>query len=210
METFRLILTDPNPGLCNAFRKYFAEAPNVEVVNDYFENLPEFDCMVSAANSFGLMDGGVDLAIIRYFGLDLQARVQRHILAEYLGEQPVGTAFIIETGHARHPYLAHTPTMRVPMTIARTDNVYNVMSAMLRGIHQHNKTAQTKITSVACPVLGTATGQVPYGEAAHQMAMAYRNFLNPPQSIHSEYAGQRQEAIRFGGDAGMKLPPKFD
>lgn len=80
MEKFRLILVDPNPGLCNAFRKYFAELPDVEVVNDYFENLPEFDCMVSAANSFGLMDGGVDLAIIRYFGLDLQAKVQRRII----------------------------------------------------------------------------------------------------------------------------------
>ena len=210
MEPFRLILADLNPGLCAAFGKYFADLPDVEVVNDYFENLPEFDCMVSAANSFGLMDGGVDLAIIRYFGLSLQAQVQERILKDYLGEQPVGTSFIIGTENARHPFLAHTPTMRVPMTIARTDNVYCAMRAMLLAVRQHNAMAATKIASVACPGLGTATGQVPYGEAAYQMALAYRNFLNPPQSIHWDYAVKRQEAVRFGGDAGMNLPPKFD
>ncbi len=59
--------------------------------------------MVSAANSFGLMDGGVDAAITTFFGSQLQARVQNHILREYLGEQPVGSAFVIETGHNYHP-----------------------------------------------------------------------------------------------------------
>ena len=198
MKAFRLILVDPNPGLCNAFRKYFADLPNVEVVNDYFENLPEFDCMVSAANSFGLMDGGVDLAIIRYFGVRLQERVQQQILREHFGEQPVGTSFLIETENARHPYLAHTPTMRVPMTIARTDNVYSAMRAMLRAVHQHNETEASSIQSVACPGLGTATGQVPYGEAAYQMALAYQNFLSPPQRISWDNAVKRQEAVRFG------------
>ena len=100
--------------------------------------------------------------------------------------------------------------MRVPMTIARTDNVYSAMQAMLLAVHQHNKTAETKVNSVACPGLGTATGQGPLGEAAYQMALAYRNFLNPPRSISWEYAGKRQEYIRFGGAAGMKLLPKFD
>ena len=71
--------------------------------------------MVSAANSFGLMDGGVDLAITRFFGVQLMERVQAHILQEYLGEQPIGTSFTIETGHPKHPFVAHTPTMRVPM-----------------------------------------------------------------------------------------------
>src|SRR5438067_7389940 len=39
-----------------------------------FERLPEFDCMVSAANSFGLMDGGVDAAIVRFFGRSKEDR----------------------------------------------------------------------------------------------------------------------------------------
>src|SRR5262249_7960102 len=104
---FRLILVDPKKALCDAFQEFFEKLPDVEIVTGYFENLPEFDCMVSAANSFGLMDGGVDAAITGFFGQNLMLRVQEYIIDHYLGEQSVGTSFIIETGDAKHPFLAH-------------------------------------------------------------------------------------------------------
>ena len=78
-----LILVDPNEALCREWQMAFAKRPGVSVVCGRFEALPEFDCMVSAANSFGLMDGGVDLAITRFFGVPLMERVQAHILQEY-------------------------------------------------------------------------------------------------------------------------------
>jgi len=53
----KLILVDPNELLCDAFNKYFSKYENVSVVNDRFENIPEFDCIVTAGNLFGLMDG---------------------------------------------------------------------------------------------------------------------------------------------------------
>jgi O-acetyl-ADP-ribose deacetylase (regulator of RNase III) len=105
--------------------------------------------MVSAANSFGLMDGGVDLAITNFFGPALQARVQQVILACYDGEQPVGTSFIVETGHPAHPFLAHTPIMRVPMPIAGTDYVYLAMKAMLQAVRDFNISGE-RIQIVAC------------------------------------------------------------
>src|SRR5262245_17188567 len=131
MEALRLILVSPEPLLCQAFQEQFGELPDVEVVTGHFEQLAEFDCLVSPANSFGLMDGGTDGAITRFCGHALMERVQKRILDEYLGEQPVGTSLIVETGHAIHPFLAHTPTMRVPMPVARTDYVYLAMWAML-------------------------------------------------------------------------------
>jgi len=207
MSDLRLILVGRNPALCHAFQIAFAELPNVEMVHGSFEQLPVFDCMVSAANSFGLMDGGVDAAIISFFGIDLERRVQRHILQEYLGEQPVGTAFVIPTGQADHPYLAHTPTMRVPMEIARTDNVYRAMWAMLLAVRQHNRQAKQPIRTIACPGLGTGTGRVPLGEAARQMALAYRQFLFPPTTISWQMAEMRQQAVRYGGDMGLHIPP---
>ena len=205
MQNIKLILVDPQPALCAAWRSQFAGLPDVEIVNGYFEQLPEFDCMVSAANSFGLMDGGVDLAIIRFFGKTLEQRVQEHILEKYLGEQPIGTSFIIETYHEKHPFVAHTPTMRLPMPIALTDNVYVAMWAMLLAVYQHNLTDALKIQTIACPGLGTATGQVPYDEAARQMAAAYRNFLNPPSYISWHYADERQKSVGRGGDLGLIL-----
>jgi O-acetyl-ADP-ribose deacetylase (regulator of RNase III) len=45
------------------------------------------------------MDGGIDFAISQFFGWGLENNVQRRILDEYSGEQPVGTSMIVETGN---------------------------------------------------------------------------------------------------------------
>jgi O-acetyl-ADP-ribose deacetylase (regulator of RNase III) len=174
------------------------------------KNWPEFDCVVSAANSFGLMDGGVDAAIVRFFGNPLMDRVQQRILDEYLGEQLVGTCLLVETHHAKHPFVAHTPTMRVPMDITGTDNVYRAMWAMLLAVRNHNRTAGRGINSVACPGLGTGTGHVPYPEAARQMALAYRNFVNPPRLLDWRLAESRQDQVGCGGNPEMSLPSQED
>jgi ubiquinone/menaquinone biosynthesis C-methylase UbiE len=68
MKNIKLILVDPKQALCAAFQERFKDLPNVQIVNGKFEQLPFFDCMVSAANSFGLMDGCVHAAITQYFG----------------------------------------------------------------------------------------------------------------------------------------------
>lgn len=183
MDSLKLVLVDPVTDVCAAWRRHFDELPNVEVVNDRFEALPEFDCIVSAANSFGLMDGGVDLAIIQFFGIELMDRVQDYIMSDFLGEQPVGTSLIVETGHPKHPFLAHTPTMRAPLPITRSDNVYQAMWAMLLAVHRHNRSGEPRIGVIACPGLGTATGRVPSEEAARQMAAAYQHYLSPPTRI---------------------------
>jgi O-acetyl-ADP-ribose deacetylase (regulator of RNase III) len=193
----KLLLADPNAALCAAWAAAFQDYPEVEVFNGRFEQLPAFDCMVSAANSFGLMDGGVDLAITNFFGDALPARVQQVILARYNGEQPVGTSFIVETGHPKHPFLAHTPTMRVPMPIANTDNVYLAMKAMLQAVRDFNAGGE-RIQIVACPGLGTATGRVPAAEAARQMALAYHYAQNPPQAISWPAAAARHRRILGG------------
>ncbi|WP_088243233.1 macro domain-containing protein [Calothrix rhizosoleniae] len=194
----RLILVAPNSLLAEAFQEHFNYLPNVEIVNNYFEWLPNFDCLVSPANSFGMMDGGIDAAIIKFFGISLMERVQQRILADYLGEQPVGTSMIVETGHPQHPFLAHTPTMRVPMTIVGTDIPYTAMWAMLLAVRQHNQNYHNKISTIACPGLGTGIGRVPYGEAARQMALAYDHFLYPPKHLNCFVAASRQLLIWEG------------
>lgn len=156
--------------------------------------------MVSPANSFGLMDGGIDAEIIAFFGSSLMERVQQRILEEYVGEQPVGTSLIVETGHPKHPFLAHTPTMRVPMSVAGTHNPYMAMWAMLLAVKRHNQQATQQIKSIACPGLGTGIGRVPYGEAARQMALAYDNFLYPPKYLNCIVAAERQLQLWEGGN----------
>lgn len=196
-DRLQLKLVDPIADLCSAWAEEFVQENAVEIINGPFEDVDAFDCMVSPANSFGLMDGGVDLAIVEYFGIDLMDRVQRLIIERYRGEQPVGTSMIVETGHPQHPYLAHTPTMRVPMSISRTDYVYCAMWAMLVAVWRHNVDGHQAIKTVLCPGLGTLTGQVAYIEAARQMAFAYRNFIDPPTSMSWPHATWRQQSIGF-------------
>lgn len=197
---FKLILADPKAELCDAWRSYFSDCSKVSIHHGCFEEVQRYDCMVSAANSFGLMDGGVDMAIINYFGFELMDRVQARIIDEYRGEQPIGTSMIVETGHRKHPFIAHTPTMRVPMSISKTDNVYLAMWAMLLAVWRHNQQGRKPIKTVVCPGLGTATGQVSYNQAAKLMFLAYMHFEDPPKSISWPYADNRQKSIGVGGD----------
>ncbi len=176
----KLILVDVNPALCEAWARHFADLPDVSIVNGYFESIEKWDCLVSPANSFGLMDGGFDAAIIRCFGAKLQLAVQSRILQNHNGEQFVGTCEIVPTDYTERQFIAHTPTMRIPMPIVGTENVYLAMSAMLRAVERHNYGPSSRhIGIVVCPGLGTATGRVPPDVAAAQMALAYRRFLQP-------------------------------
>ncbi|EAY2166305.1 phage tail protein [Salmonella enterica] len=193
----KLILSAPEPAMAAAFECYFQNTDNVEIIPGPFETIPEFDCMVSAANSFGLMDGGVDAAITTYFGTQLQRRVQKYIIQEYLGEQPVGGAFVIETGNSKHPWLVHAPTMRVPLIIDGTDAVYNATRAALLAIFQHNKSVAEykKIKSVVFPAMGAGCGQVPPDSVARQMRLAWDGFINCATEINWQYASDRQNAV---------------
>lgn len=196
----RLVLVDPKVELCAHWETEFAGVADCTVVRGRFEDLDDYDCLVSPANSFGLMDGGVDFMITRHFGSELMERVQARILREFRGEQPVGTSIIVETGSEEHPFLAHTPTMRVPMAIDGTDNVYSAMFAMLLAVERHNATHERPIETIACPGLGTGCGRVESGEAARQMALAVKHFRSPPGRISWVYAWSRQSSIaRDGG-----------
>lgn len=209
--TFKLILSAVNPELFEAFKKHFSKFPDVEVVFAPFEQT-EFDCVVSAANSFGLMDGGVDQCITDYFGLQMMRRVQGEIIKQYYGEQPVGTSMIVRGNEKpadwlngeKNKYVAHTPTMRIPMDISNTNNVYSAMKAVLVAVEKHNlgvdagENGHTRIDRVVCPGLGTNTGRVPADKAAKDMSMALYHFLNPPHAIDWYYASQRHNEIVSG------------
>jgi O-acetyl-ADP-ribose deacetylase (regulator of RNase III) len=194
-QLIKLVLVDPNYSVSTAFKERFDYLPNVEIANCGFEQLTTYDCLVSPANSFGMMDGGVDAAIIKFFGISLMERVQQKILDDYRGEQLVGTSFIIETGHPQHPFLAHTPTMRVPMQIVGTDIPYVAMWAMLLAVEQHNRHADCQISTIACPGFGTGIGRIPPDEAARQMALAYDHFIYPPKFLNCFVAASRQLQI---------------
>src|SRR5690349_7581853 len=107
-------LVHPEAEMCEAFRTRFTGLPNVTVLQSRFEDLKPHDCFATAANSFGIMNAGIDAAVVKFHGRELMSRIQLRILDEFLGEQPIGTSFIESTGNEAYPFVAHSPTMRTP------------------------------------------------------------------------------------------------
>jgi O-acetyl-ADP-ribose deacetylase (regulator of RNase III) len=166
-------LRDIDADVVRAWEKYFIGIANVRVSHgDIFE--VSADAIVSPANSFGYMDGGIDLVYLRRFGWELQARLQGHLKEEHDGELPVGQAIIVETYDAAIPYLVSAPTMRIPMNVSKTVNAYLAFRAAIRAVKLHNRERpQAAIRTVLCPGLCTAIGRMPPDLTARQMAAAF-------------------------------------
>ncbi|MCA9072979.1 MAG: macro domain-containing protein [Planctomycetaceae bacterium] len=198
-NSIQLWLIHPQPDMCEAFRERFAGLPNAAIHQSRFEDLPPHDCFITAGNAFGIMTAGIDAAVVRYFGEEILNRVQQRIMEDYLGEQPVGTAFLIPTHHPAIPFLCHAPTMRVPGSIEGTDKVYSATWGALLAIHAHNLKVDQKIQTIAFPTFGTGFGGMSYNETARQMAAAYRHYRNPPHRLDWDWVIARQKAICYDG-----------
>ncbi len=173
MHSITLKLRDVNGAMVLAWRKAFLGCEGVEVSGgDIFEE--RADALVSPANSFGYMDGGIDLVYSQFFGWQLQNRLQERLRQEHHGELPVGQALLIETHHAELPWLVCAPTMRVPMIVSDTVNAYLAFRATLRAVLEHNAASSGRpVRSILCPGLCTAVGRMPPERAARQMRQAW-------------------------------------
>jgi len=135
------------------------------------------DAIVSPANSFGCMDGGIDLAYSHYFGASLEHRLRALLYEEHHGELPVGQALLMETQRAEIPYLVSAPTMRIPGSVSRTVNAYLACRAALAAVLAHNARGAGQIRTVLMPGMATGIGDMPPRRAARQMRLAYETVL---------------------------------
>jgi O-acetyl-ADP-ribose deacetylase (regulator of RNase III) len=169
--TYRL--RDINLAVVASWSECFADAPDVTVSHGDIFAEPA-DAIVSPANSFGFMDGGIDLAYSLRFGWDLQKRLQTLLHDEHDGELPVGQAVIVPTHDRSFPWLISAPTMRVPMDVSGTVNAFLAFRAVIRAVRAHNRSGAGSIQAVLCPGLGTAVGRMKPEHCAKQMYAAYR------------------------------------
>lgn len=125
------------------------------------------NALVSPANAFGFMDGGIDSLYSQKFGWGLQKQAQNKIKSAYNGELLIGQAFSIETGADLPKYLVVAPTMRVPTVLSKkTINPYLATRAALRVF------LDDKLGNIAFPGMGTGVGQVDHNICAMQMREA--------------------------------------
>ncbi len=165
---WKLVYNDDRLG--EAWREYFHTEKHVEVLEGDICTIT-CDAVVSPANSFGFMDGGLDYALSERFGWDLQVRLQARIAQRPPRELFVVEAIILSTDDAHVPWLISAPTMRVPMRLRQTVNAYLAMKAIVTVTRHHAE--HPAIETVAIPGLGTGCGALHPETAALQMWMAY-------------------------------------
>lgn len=174
-----IILSAVEADLAEAWERFCGDLANVSIFRG---SILESGCdaVVSPANSFGFMDGGIDLLYSRHFGWEIQRRLQAQIREHHHGELLVGTAAIVETGNPGIPFLIAAPTMRVPMILRDTVNPYLAARAVLlliksgvfaMGPHQGRPVSEL-VRRVAFPGLGTGVGQVGFNTCARQVRAA--------------------------------------
>ncbi|MBD5131618.1 MAG: hypothetical protein HDT28_03375 [Clostridiales bacterium] len=184
LGSLKIYLLDRDIEMCSAWRKHFFGIKNVEVVcMDFlaFMKTYKVDCVVSPANGYALMDGGYDQAISDYFGWDLQALVQKYLIENLYGEQPVGSSIILDT-NIEGIKLIHTPTMRYPEKILDPAVIYHCMRTCLITALQNG------VNTMVVPAFGAATGEVDLETVSDMMWWAYEQIGNPPQKLDWEYA----------------------
>ncbi|MFF7727119.1 macro domain-containing protein [Streptomyces sp. NPDC008001] len=172
----RVVLTDINTKVVEAWRAAFADTPGIEIRKGSILD-EEVDAWVSPTNSRGRMDGGVDAAVKRYLGAGIQLRVQRAIRDQFEGKLPVGSAVCVSSGAVNPKFLISTPTMEYSaQNVSETLNVALACAAAFQAIHRQNEHAPGSIASVALVGMGAQTGRVPARVCANLMWTGYTLF----------------------------------
>lgn len=170
----KIYLRDINYKVFDAWKIAFNDCEEVNVSHGIICDI-NADAVVSPANSFGFMDGGIDLFYRNFFGTALENSVREHINNNFYGELIVGQATIVPIGHEIYRYLIVAPTMRVPENVANTVNAYLAFRAALLAV-KHFNNGEQKIKSLLCPGLCTTTGRMDANVCARQMRAAYDNY----------------------------------
>ena len=200
----QIYLLDRNPEITNAWYEYF-KYTGVNILTqdfgDFIKEHPDIEAVVSPANSFGLMDGGYDKAIIDYYGPQLMEHVQYAIIEKWYGEQPVGTSMSVPIKNRFYtkisqgafeqfnPILIHTPTMRTPEVIEDPRIIYQCMrTCLIEAINQ-------EIESIVIPAFGGCTGKVSPQVIAKMMFLAFDQISHQPNKLTWGYAYQIRKSL---------------
>lgn len=131
----------------------------------------EAQAIVNAANSLGVMGGGVAGVIRRAAGVEVEQ--------EAVAQAPiaVGNAVLTAGGKTKFQGIIHAPTMPQPAMRIPPQNVALATKAALTLADERG------FTSLAIPGMGTGVGGVAHAQAAAVMVQAIRAFR--PKSLQS-------------------------
>jgi O-acetyl-ADP-ribose deacetylase (regulator of RNase III) len=176
MSSLTLVLVAVDAPMAQAWRS-LAQRRTGLVVHEGSITDVDVDAVVSPANSFGLMGGGIDAVYARWFP-GISHRVRAASGADRGGELPVGAAVIVPTGVERPAWLVSAPTMRHPGERLPADG--SAARAAARAVLQlwrdgslpDGRRVGDAVRSIALPGLGTGVGGLSPEVCATQVGAA--------------------------------------
>ena len=207
-----IILAAVETELANAWQHFCGDLDFVRIHRGSILDL-SCDAIVSPANSFGFMDGGIDLLYRKFFGWHVQMRLQESIQRAHSGELLVGQAEIVETDSPQIPYLIAAPTMRVPMILRDSVNPYlaarGALLLVMRGVFSSGSHAgepvASRVSSLAFPGLGTGVGQIGFNTCAHQVRSAIDDVMLRKNEFPASWADAQRRHQRLYTDRARDL-----
>lgn len=180
----KIILVSVDKSLGDAWENHCRDLDCVEFFRGSILDV-KCDAVVSPANSYGFMDGGLDLEYSNHFGWGIQKRLQEIIKSQFYGQLLIGQAVIVETEDEDIPFLISAPTMRVPMPMYNTLSPYlatrGVLLLIKHGIFTSGSykgaPVSTHLKRIAFPGLATGVGEIEPEICAKQVRFAIREVL---------------------------------
>lgn len=181
----KIKIRDRNGELIHELSKYNLQRYNVDIYHGDIFIDDNFDALVSPANSFGFMNGGIDGVYVAKYGQQLEDKVKNEInVCCRFNELLVGDALLVnidepptETGESKQ-WLIIAPTMRVPMPIPAI-NVFLATRAAI-GV-----AVSMRFEEIVMPGMGTGVGNVPFDQAARAMVIGIEQGLYGPEKYSS-------------------------
>lgn len=203
----RITLLDKNESIVFWWRQLFEKEMKEMKVNVAFEkfdtfmqfNINNVDAVVSPANSFGLMDGGYDKAIIEYFGNELMEKVQEKIISKCHGEQVIGTSISLEIPNFKGKYLIHSPTMRWPERILDPRVIIDcTRTAILEA-------KRLGVEHVVIPAFGGLTGKIEPEVIAKCMHCGYERAMDPNMTISWDFVNSIKMLENVASEVDIRI-----
>jgi O-acetyl-ADP-ribose deacetylase (regulator of RNase III) len=176
-EPLRLVLCAIDDALAEAWASVAEGRRDVHTHRGSTLDVPA-EAVVSPANSYGSMRGGIDAVYARAFP-SIEQHVRSAVLAYHGGELPVGQAVIVPTDVPAPAWLISAPTMRSPGELLPPDTVHPYLAARAvfklwrYGRLDDDRPVRSVVSTIAMPGLGTGIGGVPASVCARQVMAAW-------------------------------------
>ena len=149
--------------------------------------------IVNAANSLGVMGGGVAGVIRRAAGAEVEGEARRH------APIAVGKAVLTSGGNTAFRGIIHAPTMPQPAMRIPEENVALATKAAL------TLADERQFESVALPGMGTGVGGVVHANAASRMVAEIRAFQ--PTTLRTVFLVDVDPAMVAAWTAALQQRP---